>query len=256
MPQRVIDDAYARDPAVAKAEYGCEWRDDLSSFISRELVEAAVDNGVTVRPPVRGVAYKAFADPSGGVHDSFTAAIAHKDGDVAVLDALIEIAAPFNPASTTAMVAATLKQYGCHVCVGDRYGAQWVVDAFAQNGIRYDHSEKDRSGIYLEALPLFSSGRVRLLENKRLVNQLCNLERRTSPAGRDRIDHPVNGADDASNAAAGALSLVSSAPTSLNVSRETAAAFGAAMADLGRRERAGQLRGYGRAHVTPMSWSN
>jgi hypothetical protein len=41
----------------------------------------------------------------------------------------------------------------------------------------------------------------------RLIGQLRNLERRASPMGRDRIDHPPNAHDDLSNSAAGALVL-------------------------------------------------
>ena len=46
-----------------------------------------------------------------------------------------------------------------------------------------------------------------MLGNKRLVNQLIGLERRTSRAGRDSIDHDPGGHDDIANAAAGALLL-------------------------------------------------
>jgi hypothetical protein len=234
--QSIVDDAMEKDPAAARAEYLGEFRDDISGFLSRELVEAAVDYGVTVRPPVRGVQYRAFADPSGGAHDSFTAAIAHKEGDVAILDCLIEVVAPFNSSQATAMITATFKQYGCTVCVGDAYGKNWVVDAFAERGVRYVQSELARSEIYLESAPAFTSARVQLLDNNRLVHQLCNLERRTSPGGRDRIDHPGGGADDLANSACGVLGLVrSGVVTSLNVSRDTAATFGAAMARIGRR---------------------
>jgi hypothetical protein len=31
LPDRVIQDAMERDPALAKSEFGAEWRDDLST---------------------------------------------------------------------------------------------------------------------------------------------------------------------------------------------------------------------------------
>jgi hypothetical protein len=122
------------------------------------------------------------------------------------LDALIEIKAPFNPTSATEQIAAVLKSYGVAETVGDKYAAQWVVDAFRQRGITYRHSDRDRSAIYSDALPLFTSGRARLLDNARLVNQFASLERKTSSLGRDRIDHGPGGFDDLCNAAA--LSMV------------------------------------------------
>jgi hypothetical protein len=52
---------------------------------------------------------------------------------------------------------------------------------------------------------LFTSGKVKLLDNKRLVNQFASLERRTSSIGKDKVDHGPGGSDDVCNTAAGAL---------------------------------------------------
>jgi hypothetical protein len=82
-----------------------------------------------------------------------------------------------------------------------------VVDAFSKLGIQYQHSERDRSAIYLDALPLFTAGKARLLDNKRLVTQFASLERRTSPVGKDRVDHGPSGMDDLCNSAALAMVL-------------------------------------------------
>jgi hypothetical protein len=107
----------------------------------------------------------------------------------------------------TAEIAALLKSYRCPRVTGDKYAAQWVVEAFNKVGIKYIQSERDRSAIYLDALPLFTSGRARLIDNTRLVGQFAALERRTFSTGKDRVDHGRAGRDDACNAAAGALVL-------------------------------------------------
>ena len=62
----VIERALIEDRALFGAEYLSKWRDDLATFISRQLLEAAVDTDVIVRPPQEGVSYFAFDDPSGG----------------------------------------------------------------------------------------------------------------------------------------------------------------------------------------------
>jgi hypothetical protein len=219
LPQSVIDDALRRDQAAARAEWLAEWRDDIAAFLSRELVESAVDRGVVVRPPASGVDYHAFVDPSGGLGDSFACAIAHKeDGGAVVLDALHETVAPFDPAQATAEIATTLKAYGIVRVIGDKYAAQWPVSEFSRNEITYEHSERDRSAVYADFLPLLTSGRARLIDSPRLVGQLCNLERRASPMGRDRIDHPAGAHDDLSNAAAGALVLAGEGSSLLDYS--------------------------------------
>jgi hypothetical protein len=120
------------------------------------------------------------------------------------------IQAPFNPDSATAQVSGMLKSYRCRSTVGDKYAAAWVVDAFRRHGITYEQSERDRSAIYADTLPLLTTGRTKLLDSRRLVSQLASLERRALPAGRDKIDHPKNGSDDCANAAAGALVLAAS----------------------------------------------
>jgi hypothetical protein len=210
LPQAIIDDALKRDPAAARAEWEAQWRDDVSAFLSRELIESAVDRGVVVRAPEQGIDYHAFADPSGGISDSLACAIAHRDADGrAILDCLHETVAPFDPAQATAAIAKVLKAYGVTRVVSDKYAAQWPVSEFSRNDITLEHSERDRSAIYADFLPLLTSGRARLLDNARLVAQCASLERRASPMGRDRIDHPVGAHDDLANAASGACVLAS-----------------------------------------------
>ena len=131
LDQRIIDDEMARDPAVARAEWGGEWRDDIATFLNRDLIQSAVDVGVTVRSPAAGVSYRGFCDPSGGVTDAMTLGIAHREGELAVLDCLLEIPAPFNPTTATGDVARTLKAYRLSEVVGDRYAASWVIAEFS-----------------------------------------------------------------------------------------------------------------------------
>jgi len=141
-----------------------------------------------VRPPRAGTRYFSGCDPSGGARDSFTLAVSHNENSAAILDCVVEIKPPFNPTAATVQMADVLRSYGLTKTVGDHYGAEWIVDAMAKVGIKYEHSDRDRSAIYLDALPMFTAGRVRLLDNPRLVSQFAALERRTSPNGRDRVD--------------------------------------------------------------------
>jgi hypothetical protein len=205
--QEKVDAEIAADPAKAVSEIFGKFRDDISGYVDLALIESAVDRGVTVRPPRNDLRYSSFCDPSGGQRDSFSCAVSHVEGEAVVLDCLIEIKAPFNPTAATEQIAQTLKSYSLTSTTGDKYAAQWTIDAFAKHGIRYQHSERDRSKIYADCLPLFSAGRARLLDNPRLVNQFASLERKTSSLGRDRIDHPVNGMDDLANSVAGSLVL-------------------------------------------------
>ena len=99
-----------------------------------------------------------------------------------------------------------MRDYRCHQITGDHYGAAWVEESFAKAGARYIQSDRDRSAVYMDCLPIFTSGRARLLDNPKLINQFGALERRTFSTGRERID-PGPMHDDLCNAAGIALSL-------------------------------------------------
>jgi hypothetical protein len=202
--------AYAEDPSSARAEWGAEFRDDLEGFVSVEMVEACTDRGVTVRPPRFGTRYVAFVDAASGAgQDSFAVAVAHrdkvKDVDEIVLDLVHEIRPPFSPSAAIDEVCALLRGYNVASVTGDRWGMNFVAEGFAQHRVKYVYTERDRSQVYVECLPLLTSGRARLIDSKKLALQFVSLERRTSPGGRDRVDHGAHGHDDLCNAAAGAL---------------------------------------------------
>jgi hypothetical protein len=122
-----------------------------------------------------------------------------------VLDAVREVRPPFSPNDVVVDFAELLQRYGLMSVEGDRYGAAWVQERFRMHGITYEPSEKTKSDIYRELMPLMNSGEVALLDLPRLSAQLCALERRTARGGRDSVDHPPGGHDDVANAAAGAL---------------------------------------------------
>ncbi|MBR1270451.1 hypothetical protein JQ629_23530 [Bradyrhizobium sp. AUGA SZCCT0222] len=207
LPQSVVDRAIERDPAAASAEYLAQFRVDLEPFVSREVAEAAVDPGVFERPYMSDVLYHAFVDPSGGSHDSMTVGIAHAEKRTLVLDAVREFKPPFSPEAVVTEIADLLKRYHLSAVTGDRYGGEWPREVFTRHGVAHRISEHTRSEIYQNLLPELNSRNVALLDNQRLLTQLCGLERRTSRGGRDMIDHGPGSHDDLINSAAGALLL-------------------------------------------------
>jgi hypothetical protein len=211
VPESVIAEAYEDDPASAAAEYGAEFRSDVETFVSREVVDAAVVPGRHELPPMAGKSYLAFVDPSGGSADSMTLAITHRAGDRVVLDAVRERRPPFSPDDVVIEFSGLLKAYSITDVHSDRYGGGWPAERFLSRGIRYVPSEKPKSDLYRDMLPLLNSGRVELLDVPRLAAQLTGLERRTARGGRDSIDHAPGAHDDVANAVAGAMVLAVSA---------------------------------------------
>ena len=213
LPQRVVDRAYERDPLAAAAEYGAEFRSDIDAFVSLEAVEACVDAGVYERGALSSLRYIGFVDPSGGSADAFTLAICHRERDGrVVLDCVREKAPPFSPEAVVREFAATLKGYRCATVSGDRYAGEFPRELFQKAGVRYRPAERSKSEFYVELLPLINSRRVDLLDDRKAIAQLVGLERRTSRAGKDSIDHPPGGHDDRINAVAGAVVAAASKP--------------------------------------------
>lgn len=134
-----------------------------------------------------------------------TLAIAHHEDECAILDLVRERKAPFSPENTVVEFCETLKAYGITSVTGDRYGGEWPREQFRKNGVQYNLSEKVRSDLYRDLLPVLNSGKVELLDIPVLSRQLCGLERRTGRSGKDNIDHAPGGHDDVANAVAGAL---------------------------------------------------
>jgi hypothetical protein len=83
----IIAAAYEDGPIAAAAEYGAEFRSDLEGYLAREALEACIVPGsYELLPADRVDGYFGFVDPSGGSADSFTLAVAHRDGERVVLD--------------------------------------------------------------------------------------------------------------------------------------------------------------------------
>jgi hypothetical protein len=119
----------------------------------------------------------------------------------------VEAKPPFSPEEVVEAFAAVLKTYAIRQVTGDKYGGRWPAEVFRRHGVRYVASEQTKSQLYGEALPLLTSRRVELLDQRCLVDQMLGLERRTSWGGRDSIDHGAGGHDDLINAGLGALVL-------------------------------------------------
>jgi hypothetical protein len=207
LPQAVVDRAMERDAAAARGEYLAIFRDDLTDYVSPEVVQQCVDVGCYERSPQPGQTGVAFVDPAGGSgQDSMTLAVAHLEGgDTVIIDALRERKPRFSPTDVVEEFCELLKSFRISTIVGDKWGGEFCREPFRAKEVFYKVCERAKSDLYRDALPLLNSGKVRLLDNARLVNQLCGLERRTGTTGRDIIDHPLRGHDDLANAVAGVI---------------------------------------------------
>jgi hypothetical protein len=202
------------DPTSASSEWDAEFRSDISSFLDDQLIGAAVEHGRPLELPPRPYPafYRAFTDSAGGTgRDSYSIGIAHMEAERYVVDLVrgTQPARKFDPQTVTNDYAALLKEYRISSVTGDNYAAQWVAGAWRDTGIVYIQSDIPKSQIYLEALPLFTRGLVRLPDHARLLKELRLLERVTHRGGKDSVDHPRGQHDDYANSVCGVLRTLS-----------------------------------------------
>jgi hypothetical protein len=211
--EEMIAEAMRDDPASGASEYLGQFRADLQSFLDDATVDSAIVPDRKMLTRMIGTDYVAFTDVSGGTvgGDDFTVAVAHAEHGRLVLDVARAFHPPFagGPSEIVRQCAETLSSYGLSTVTGDAYAASWASDEWRKCGVVYNRSTHSKNEIYLEVLPLFTSGVVELLDIPQLRTQFLLLERRTRSGGHDSVDHPRGARDDLCNSAAGALRLAS-----------------------------------------------
>jgi len=209
LSQAVVDAALASDRLKASAEYLNIWREDVSDFVPADVVEGCTDFDIYERPPAPGIQYWAMDDAATGVPGgaSYAMAIAHREGDDVVLDAVRERRPRFVMRDVVVEFAQTLRTYNISEIAGDKFARAIVADEWARNNIRSVDSEFDTSGHYARVLPMLMGGRAKLINSATLRAQLCSLERHVPPSGHEQIRKPqvASAHDDVAAAVAGAL---------------------------------------------------
>jgi hypothetical protein len=206
-----IDREYALDAEGAQSEWGGKFRAPVSLYLPRNLIEAAVEKDVGFRPREVGVQYLAFTDIASGTgSDSTTMVIGHRIRDDARRDALVinaiwEARPPFNALDVVRGHAEALKEWGLTSVMGDDYGAGLVRNMYSQHGIHYQSCPLNASELYLHSLVAWTSGMVRMLDNKRGIEQLAGLRRKIGQGGKESIIHLGRSHDDIANSIAGLL---------------------------------------------------
>jgi len=215
--------------AEFNAEYGARFREDIEGYLPLQIIERAIVKGQTIVPAKREIFYYAFCDSSEGLHhggDSMTLAVVHNQGKKVILDAILEFIPPFDPGLVIQEIAGLSRQYRIRKITQDRHAVAWIANDFKPHGIEVEISDKTKSQIYEHFAVVMNKNLVELLDNKRLKDQVINLQKYLRPGGMVKIDHVSGAHDDVINAVAGAVVLAVLAedekPISESIYREAA----------------------------------
>jgi hypothetical protein len=217
VPEHVITDAYQRDPASARAEYGAEFRDDVSGLLSPAAIEAVTLAGtreITLNPKRRYTGHFDAATGSGSDAAALAVAARPTATEPATLVCVRRWQPPFSPVSVVAESAAVLQTYGLRAVSVDRFATGLIVDMFGAHDVRATAASSDTSGAFLSLLSLVNSQVVRLLDDPTLLSELRGLERRATAGGRDVVGHAPRATahDDVAAATAFALQAATAQP--------------------------------------------
>ena len=95
-------------------------------------------------------------------------------------------------ADAITQIAKFLMPYQVHMVYGDRIGVYYTGD-FGAKRLIYSTGDTEwsvprKADNYLALLPLISSRSISLINNERIIDQLCSLCRRPMPGGYERIE--------------------------------------------------------------------
>jgi hypothetical protein len=167
---------------------------------------AAIDRGVTTRPPEPGRRYVAFVDMSGGSSDDAVLSIAHREADgTRVLDLILNQGPPppFDPRQAIKRFARALTAFSVSRVSGDAYAGETFREDFRREGINYRLAESTTSELYEGLEPILNAGELRLLDAPKLEQEFLGLVWRGG-----KITHAGGEHDDWATAVAGVVSLL------------------------------------------------
>jgi hypothetical protein len=233
--ERLEEERRVMDPSHFAREYLAEFIDDAAAWLPSELIEQAVDIGITERPSFPGIKYTMAIDASGAGACAFAVSIGHVEdqGDgtiVIVQDVLRSFTKPrsgkLNLKGVVREIIGLAAAYNhIEVAYSDRYAGQWPLQAFEEEAaalsLRFtlqdptlmrgqDNVRLTKSDAFRKTAPLFRTARIRLVDSPSQVRELRNLEARPTENGI-KIGKPlVRGElDDQANAMAAMASMLS-----------------------------------------------
>ncbi len=191
--QKKIDRAIAKDRARGLCEYESIFRDDISSLFNSVSIDMAIVPGRQMLPYKSEFSYSAGIDMSGGKANSHSLCISHlENGKIIIdlLDEVIPVKSKMTPSEVAERFAGTMKSYKINKCLSDRYGSQWVFEAFDKCGIKIEYSDKNASECFILLIPEFSDNNIELPDSERLRNELLSLLRKVTLSGKDTVISP------------------------------------------------------------------
>ncbi len=209
IPADWLEEQRRQDPDLYAREFEARFIDGASSYLVSADVVACVRHGRGTLPPQPRVHYAGALDPAYS-HDFFTMAVAHSAEGVSIVDGIWAWHRAGHETTLDA-VADVARQYGIRSLRTDQHCAQPIREGLSRRQVAMDYQPwtTETKANAFAALKLGLNARtVELPDDSALIEELCRLEARPSPAGFTRIA-AAGGRDDRAVAVASVLSMTS-----------------------------------------------
>lgn len=185
----------AKDPVGFEREVGAHFAKSITAYLPADLVRAAVEKGMTQRPPIKGRYYVAAIDPA-FKRDAFPLCIGHlEQGGIFVQDLMMSWRGtpdqPLNPGLILPLVGDVLKQYNITTVMSDQHHLESLQSIAEHAGFFIEPfvlTSITKSTIWRNSLTLLYQSKMRLLDHAEQTNELLSLERSITKSKTERIE--------------------------------------------------------------------
>jgi hypothetical protein len=195
-------------------EYLAEFTDSINGWVPSEILNPCIVPGRVQLPRQHGLNYVAALDPASRGHN-FALVIVHQVPDGTIVVDLVrtwtgstKIPLPFE--SVLNEIKTILESYGISSAVGDQFNCDAIQQYLQKIGIMYEinvFGPQTRAQLFTGLKHLMVEGKIELLDDKALLQQLRNLTEQRSERGQIDV-RPSTGKDDQAVALALAASQV------------------------------------------------
>lgn len=213
-----LEQERSRDPELFRVEYGAEFTGNVAAFLDSQLIDAAINYDRGALPPLQQFwgQYYLSLDPAKGNRDSYTATIAHYDGDRLVVDLFHQFSATWGDGKKTQVCVSEVEDwilsqhrlYGFRDVVLDQYNSQSTIQRLSGKlyikELTWTASSKTEA--YSKLRELVNAGNLELYPHTKGIQQLKNLTVKYRSGGTWDVSGGTGAAvDDYAAALAGAV---------------------------------------------------
>ena len=187
LTKEFLEQEKARDPELFAVEYGANFSQSISSLVSGDLVEVAINYDRGVLPPLSKFknSYYLALDPAKGNRDQYTACIAHYENDLLIVDKWHEFKATFgegkklqvNIAEVENWIIEHHKLYGFAQVVLDQYNSAGTIQRLTGK-IQIKEltwTSPSKTQAFSKIRELFNAGNIDLYPHPKANQQIKNL---------------------------------------------------------------------------------